>query len=151
MSELHIVFGVGEVDYVIPADEVVVLDAFDGATPVPGTPPWVTGLVQIRGDVMPLVDLRTRFGLPPLDADTETRVVVVRESGRTVGLLVERAREVVELAPGQLQPPPPGLSSDAGAFVRAVAQMDGRLLVQIDSGRVIGEEHRQDAQQQRTV
>ena len=78
MTALHVTFQVGGADYAIPATEVLHLESFESATHVPGAPAYVTGLVQVRGRVVPVVDLRTRFGLPAADRTIDHRIVVVR-------------------------------------------------------------------------
>jgi purine-binding chemotaxis protein CheW len=140
MSTLHVVFKVAGAEYAIPASEVMQMESFTGATPVPGAPAHVTGLVQVRGRVVPVVDARARFGLPPVDRTLDSRVVVGQLGSRTVGLLVDSAREVMKLAPEQLQPPPPMVVEQAQGFVKAVAQVGPRLVMLIDFSRVIGEE-----------
>ncbi|HVG59903.1 MAG TPA: chemotaxis protein CheW [Hyalangium sp.] len=140
MSALHVVFKVAGAEYAIPASEVMQMESFTGATPVPGAPAHVAGLVQVRGRVVPVVDARARFGLPPVDRTIDSRVVVGQLGSRTVGLLVDSAREVMKLAPEQLQPPPPMVAEQAQGFVKAVAQVGQRLVMLIDFSRVIGEE-----------
>jgi purine-binding chemotaxis protein CheW len=140
MSTLHVVFKVAGAEYIIPASEVMQMESFTGATPVPGAPAHVAGLMQVRGRVVPVVDARARFGLPPADRTLDSRVVVGQLGSRTVGLLVDSAREVMKLAPEQLQPPPPMVAEQAEGFVKAVAQVGPRLVMLIDFSRVIGEE-----------
>lgn len=140
MSVLHVLFKVGDADYVLPASDVVQMESFSGATRVPGTAPFVAGLVQVRGRVVPVVDLRARFGLPAQAPTLDTRVVIVQDDERTVGLLVDSAREVLQLAPDALQPPPAVLANDGHGFVKAVAQAGERLVMLIDFAKVIGEE-----------
>lgn len=140
MSLLHVVFKVAGAEYAIPASEVLQMESFTGATPVPGAPAHVAGLVQVRGRVVPVVDARARFGLPPVQHTLDSRVVVGQLGSRTVGLLVDSAREVLKLAPDQLQPPPQLVAEQAQGFVKAVAQVGSRLVMLIDFPRVIGEE-----------
>ena len=154
MSVLHVVFRVGSAEYVLPAADVLQMESFTGATPVPGSPPYVAGLVQVRGRVLPVIDARARFGLPPAERTLDTRVVVGQLGARTVGLIVDSAREVVKLDPAQLKPPPPLVAEQARGFVKAVAQLGGsasgnetrngsgggRLLMLIDLPKVVGEE-----------
>lgn len=140
MSVLHVVFKVDGAEYALPASDVLQMESFTGATPVPGAPPHVAGLVQVRGRVIPVVDARVRFGLPPVERSLDTRVVVGQLGNRTVGLLVDSAREVLKLDPAQVKPPPPLVVEGARGFVRAVAQVGPRLVMLIDFPRVIGEE-----------
>ncbi len=79
MNALHVLFKVAAVDYAMPAADVLQMESFTSATRVPGTPSYVAGLVQIRGRVVPVVDLRARFELPPVTPSLDTRVVVVQQ------------------------------------------------------------------------
>ncbi len=140
MSSLHIMFRVADATYVVAADDVVVMESFEGATRVPGAAEHVAGLVQIRGAVVPVVDLRARFRLPPAEPTLDTRVVVVQAGARRVGLLVDSARDVVRIAADAFQPPPAAIRRQASGFVKAVAQVAGRLVMLIDHLQVVGEE-----------
>jgi len=139
-SELYVVFRVGAGDYALPASTVLEMESFTGATPVPGAAPHVAGLVQIRGRVIAVVDLRARFGMPALQASLENRVVVIDYAGRRVGLLVDNAREVMKLDAEAFQPPPEVVSEQAQGFVKAVAQTGSRLLMLLDPERVLTQE-----------
>jgi purine-binding chemotaxis protein CheW len=140
MKELYVLFKVNSVDYALPASDVLYMDSYTGATRVPGAPEYVVGLVQIRARVVTVVDLRARFGLGPTKPELETRVIVVKREPRTVGLLVESAREVVLLEPEQLRDPPDILTGGAGLAVRSVAQIGSRLVMLVDVDRLIGTE-----------
>jgi len=141
MSLLHVVFRVGGAEYALPASDVLQMESFEGATPVPGAPPYVAGIIHVRGRVVPVVDLRVRFGLPPAERSLDSRVVVVDRAGRTVGLLADSAREVVKLDPTTLQAPPSMMSVEgAESFVKSVAYVQKRLLMLLDCAKVIGEE-----------
>lgn len=140
MSDLYVLFRVANADYVLPSNDVLHMESFTGATFVPGAPPWVTGLAQIRRRVVPVVDLRLRFGLPAIEPTLDSRVVVVQCDERNVGLLVDSAREVTRLNADQFRPPPELVAQQAAGYVTSVAQSGTRLLLLIDSRKVIGEE-----------
>ncbi|AUX21905.1 chemotaxis protein CheW [Sorangium cellulosum] len=140
MIDLHVVLKVADTEYVISAADVLHMESYSGATRVPGTRDYVGGLIQIRGRVVPVVALRARFGLPSAEPTLDSRVIVVQHGGRTVGLLVDSAREVVTIAADELRPPPEIMAEESAGFVRAVAQLGKRLVMLVDVGRVIGEE-----------
>ena len=135
---LYVVFVVNGSEYALPADTVLQMESFEGATAVPLSPPFVIGVVQIRGRVLPVVDLRVRFGGTPGERVLDNRVVVGQHGERVVGLLVDSAREVTKIARSALKPPPPIVASPG--FVRAVAQLGPRLVMILDFAKVIGEE-----------
>ncbi len=140
MSILHVVFKVAGTEYALPAEQVLQMESFSGATQVPGTPAYVAGIVQVRGKVVPVVDLRARFGLDRGEQTLDSRIVVGQEGQRPVALLVDRAREVVKLEVDQLEPPPPLVADETQGFVKAVARLGTRLVMLIDFKKVIGEE-----------
>ena len=119
MNPLHVAFRVGSAEYAIPAAAVLHLELFETATHVPGAPAYVAGLVQVRGRVMPVVDLRARFGLAPVAHTIDQRVIVVQLGARVAGLLVDSSREVVQLDPGTFERPPELVERAAAGFVTA--------------------------------
>ncbi len=139
-ATLHVVFKVDGCEYVLPSHTVLQMESFTGATPVPGAPAFVLGITQIRGRIVPVVDLRLRFGAARGPVTLDNRVVVGQEGDRIVGLLVDSAREVIKIAPAQLKPPPPILDRQGGGFVKAVAQLGPRVMLLVDFAKVIGEE-----------
>lgn len=140
MTTLHVAFKVGSAEYVVSADQVLHLETFTEATHVPGAPAFVTGLVQVRGRLVPVVDLRTRFGLAPAERSLDNRVIVVQVGARVAGMLVDSARDVLRLDEGSFEPPPDLVNDQAAGFVKAVTTVAQRLLLVVDVPRVIGEE-----------
>lgn len=140
MSILHVVFKVSGADYVVAAADVLQMESYAGATRVPGALPYVAGVVQVRGRVVPIVDLRVRFGLPAAEPTLDSRIVVVQYRDRTVGLLADSAREVIKLTAEQLQAPPRLVADGEDSFVKAVAHLGQRMLMLVDFVKVIGED-----------
>lgn len=140
MSTLHVLFKVGSSDFALPASEIVEMESFSGATRVPGAEAHVAGMVRIRGKVIPVIDLRARFGLPPIERGLDARVIVVRENDRFVGLLADSAREILKIALDDFKPPPAVIADAASGFVRSVAQAGPRLVMKIDFAKVIGKD-----------
>jgi purine-binding chemotaxis protein CheW len=140
---LHVTFRVGSVDYALPAAQVLQLESYQTATHVPGARAHVAGLVQVRGRVVPVVDLRTWFGLPPIEWTLDHRVVIVQVGTRVAGLLVDSAREVLQLDEADFERPPemPEASEHhRGGFVTAAAMVAKRLFLRVDVARILGEE-----------
>lgn len=140
MSSLHVTFRVGTAEYVIPAAQVLHLESYEAATHVPGAPSYVAGLVQVRGRVVPVVDLRKRFGLPPTDHALAHRVVVVQLGTRVAGLLVDSAREVIELDEATFRDAPELVKRGSSGFVLGVVSVRDRLFLIVDVSRLIGQE-----------
>jgi purine-binding chemotaxis protein CheW len=140
MSLLHLLFKVAGSEYALPYSEVLHMESFAGATRVPGAPSYVAGLMQVRGRVLPVIDLRVRFGLEPQGVTADSRVVVVQSGKRALALLADSAREVVKIDPGEYRAAPEMVAETGQGFVKSVAHTGNRLVMLIDLQRVIGEE-----------
>jgi purine-binding chemotaxis protein CheW len=144
MSALFVVFRVGEGHYALAAEHVLQLESFAGVTAVPGALPHVAGIVQVRGRIVPVIDLRLRFGLPAVEPVLDTRIVVVEYNGRTVGLRVDSGREVTRLEVEQFQATPAIVSEQSSGFVLGIARVGERILMLVDLAKVLGEEKTHD-------
>lgn len=140
MNSLHVICEVGETEYAIPAEDVFQMESYSGSTPVPGAAAYVTGLVQIRGQVVPVLNLRVRFGMEPLPPTLETRIVVLKFGNRLVGILVDSAREVQDISAELFKDPPDVVTVQSGGFIKSVAQLKNRIIMLLDAEKVIGEE-----------
>ena len=140
MSVLHVVFKVGKSEYALAAADVLQMESYSGATAVPGSKPWVSGIIQVRGRIVPVVDLRLRFGLPKQELGVDSRVVVATHGERAVALLVDAAREVVKLEIEKWQPPPQMVAQEAQGLVKAVAQIGQRLVMLLDLAQLMEKE-----------
>jgi len=134
-DDLHLVCTVGDAAYALPARRVIELETYPGATPVPGVRPWVAGLVQVRGRVIPAIDLRARFGLPAAVRTLDTRAVLVELEQRVVALVVDAAREVVRLPPELRRPAGAG---DHGDHIGGVAELAHRRFLLVDLESLLG-------------
>ena len=136
---LHVVFSLAGAEYALPVATVLQMESYDGATLVPGAPSYVAGIVTVRGRVVPVIDLRLRFGLPPAELTLDTRIIVTESQGRVVALRVDSAREVLQLDVAQHQPAPSVISERAQGFVQAVHPVGPRLLLIADLPKILGE------------
>jgi purine-binding chemotaxis protein CheW len=118
--------------YAIPSDSIEQLEMVGSITPVPNTPAFVEGVTSVRGRVLPVVSLRPRFGFPRVAHDLRSRLVVVRCEQRTVGLIVDGAREFASIEPDTIQPPPEGLADLSSRYLRGMAHLGDRLVLVLD-------------------
>jgi purine-binding chemotaxis protein CheW len=137
--KLHVVFTLAGAEYALPIDAVLQMESFAGATLVPGAPAYVAGIVTVRGLVVPVVDLRVRFGLQPSELTLDTRIIVTESKGRVVALRVDSAREVLKVDVDKHQPAPSFISERASGFVSGVHALGKRLLLLVDLPKILGE------------
>ncbi len=128
-------------EYAIEILRVQEIKGWERATRVPHTPPYVLGVVNLRGAIVPLIDMRRRFGLEPVVLGQATVVVVVRVGASTaeriVGLVVDAVCEVHRIPASDVQAPPEvGAGSETG-FIRGLAAVEGRMLILLDLDRLV--------------
>jgi purine-binding chemotaxis protein CheW len=130
--EPYILFEVAGTTYALPSRLIQQVDMIEQVTPVPNAPPGVDGLVLSRGQIIPALNLRVQLGFERRSYDGRSRLVVVQRQGRTVGLVVDSAREFLWLTDDQLQPPPEGIPDASRRTMAAVAALGERLIVLLD-------------------
>jgi purine-binding chemotaxis protein CheW len=128
-SEPFILFELAGTTYGVHSHAVKQMEMVEQITPVPNAPPAVEGVVFSRGQVIPTVDLRTRFGFPRIPHDLHTRLIVVQTAGRTVGFIVDAAREFVSIPTEAIQPPADTISAQSGRYLEGVATLGDRLVL----------------------
>jgi len=106
-------------------------------TRVPDAPSVVRGVVNLRGRVVPVVDLRLRLGLPAIDIDATRRILVLPARGRWIGVLVDRVENIERVRPSEVQPVPPDVLTERSDYFRGVTRKEERLIVLLDSDRVL--------------
>jgi len=94
----------------------------------------------LRSTVIPIVDLRTRFGLPDQEASDETRIMVVNVVDKTLGIIVDAVSEVLRVSPEQISPPPPTVAGLGKEYLTGLIKLESRLLILLDIDQILGEE-----------
>jgi purine-binding chemotaxis protein CheW len=133
----YILFTVAGTTYALRSGEVRHMEMIEGITRVPNAPSFVDGVVFSRGQVVPVVNLRARFGFERASPDLRTRLIVVQSAARLVGLVVDSAREFVNIPPDAIQPPHEALAGMSGRYVKGVASIGGRLILVLDLSRIL--------------
>ena len=131
-SDSYVLFELAGATYALRSDDVAQLEMVGTPTPVPNAPAYVDGVVSVRGQVIPAVSLRARFGFARAERDLRSRLIVVRAQGRTVGLVVDSAREFASIPPDAIRPLPDGVDGTSGRYLRGVAHRAERLVLIVD-------------------
>jgi purine-binding chemotaxis protein CheW len=112
-------------------------------TRVPQTPTYVKGLINLRSTVIPVVDLRIRFGLPESEATDASRIMVVHVGGKTIGIVVDSVSEVLRVSTDQIAPPPPTVAKGGTEYLTGLVKLDKHLLILLDIDKVLAEGERE--------
>ena len=111
-------------------------------TSVPRAPEFIRGVINLRGRILPVLDLKRKLGLGEVEAGRATRIVVVRVKERLLGLLVDGASQVLKVAVSRIEPAPEEVVEKGGDYIRGVAKLDDRLIILVDLERLLAHELR---------
>ena len=131
-------FTIGEEEFGVDILKVQEINRMPEVTRVPNAPEYVDGVINLRGKVIPIIDLRRRFGLERKEKDKNTRIVVVELSGKIVGFVVDAVNEVLRIPRSVTEPPPSAAAGTNSEFITAVGKLDDRLLTLLDLEKVLG-------------
>lgn len=123
-----IAFHVGEQTYCIDIITVREIRGWTPATPLPHAPSFVRGVINLRGSVLPVVDLAARLGLPIKEPTARHAVIVVQSNGQIVGLLVEAVSNIMTIAPDAIQPTPEVASELSKSFIQGIVAADQQVI-----------------------
>ncbi len=108
--------------------------------PVPGAPHYVLGIINLRGNVVTVIDTRCRFGLPSGDIDDASRIIVIESEQQVVGILVDSVAEVVELRGSEIDSAPNVGNEESSKYIQGVATQESDLLIVVDLNKLLSEE-----------
>jgi len=129
-------------EYGVDVRQVQEIRRMSEITSVPRAPEFIRGVINLRGRILPVLDLKRKLGLGEVAAGRATRIVVVRVCERLLGLLVDGASQVLKIAVSRIEPPPEEVLEKGGDYIRGVAKLDDRLIILVDLGRLLAHELR---------
>lgn len=128
-SEIELLsFKLGEDEYCVGITSVREIRGWTRPTPLPHAPGHLRGVINLRGTVLPVIDLSLRLGMPPVGGDARNVIIVVQIVGKTIGLLVHAVSDILALRTEDLQPPPEAASISGPRFIDHLAIVEGRMV-----------------------
>ncbi len=135
-------FNIGEEEFGVDILKVQEINRMVDVTRVPNTPEYVDGVINLRGKVIPIIDLRRRFGMARKEKDKNSRIIVVELNSKVLGFVVDAVSEVLRIQKSVSEPPPPIIAGIDADYITAIAKLENRLLILLDLERVLTtEEH----------
>lgn len=128
----YLTFQLMSEQYGVAIETVREINQFGEITPVPRTPEYVKGVMNLRGKIIPVVNLRVKFGMQPQDTTRDTCIIVIDTEIGQVGMIVDSVKEVVDLHEAQIEPSPVLGNENAMSFVRGMGKVDNRVVILVD-------------------
>jgi purine-binding chemotaxis protein CheW len=144
--EPFILFELAGTTYGVRSQYVQQIEMIDDVASVPNAHPAVEGVVLVRGQVIPALNLRTRFGFERIQRELRSRLVVINTGTRVVGLFVDTAREFIKIPTESIEPPPEALTGLSGHYLEGVATIDERMILILDLDAVLDLEYEVEPQ-----
>jgi purine-binding chemotaxis protein CheW len=133
-----VTFNLGNEEYAVAILKVQEINRMKEITRVPNSPSYVEGVINLRGKVIPVVNLRSKFGLDNKENNEQTRIMIMDIQGITMGLVVDSVSEVLRIPSSTVEPTPPMASNISAEFIKGIAKMDERLIILLDMDRLLG-------------
>lgn len=137
MERQLVVFNLADAHYGVPIEQVQEIIRFTKVTGIPKAPKSMLGVINLRNRVIPVLNLRDRFGFPAKKADHASRIIVSNVQGSTVGLFVDSVTEVISIDEAAVEPAPPAAADWDAQFVEGICKVDGQLILALDLAAVV--------------
>jgi purine-binding chemotaxis protein CheW len=137
-------FKLGPEEYGVDIAQVQEINRMVTVTNVPRAPAFMEGVINLRGQLIPIIDLRTRFGMPRAEHTKNTRIVVTEVGTKRVGMVVDSVSEVLRLPLDAIEPAPDMISGVDTEYIRGVGKMNDRLIILLDLAKVVTNSERRD-------
>ncbi len=139
-GDQYLTFLLGEEEYGVQILRVQEIKGYTGVTRIPNTPPYVKGVLNLRGTIVPIVDLRMKFGMPQEEYSKTTVIIVVEVKGRVMGVIVDAVSDVMNIASKDIQPAPEFDDSVDVSFIDGIGSYGDSLVTFLDIDRVLSSE-----------
>ena len=132
-----VVFNLGKEEYGLDIQKVTTIEKLMTIARVPKTPKFIKGVINLRGEIIPTVDLRTRFNLPEIDETEDTRIIIIKIDELSVGLIVDLVLEVLQLAEDSMENITSFSSDLSMDYILGVGKIDGRIITLLNLEKLI--------------
>lgn len=139
-----VVFQLGKETYGVEISKVWEIITMQPITQVPHTAEFIEGIINLRGRVIPVIDLRKRFELAHEDFTRATRIVVIEISSNTLGMIVDGVSEVLRISSDIVEPPPPAITNIDADYLQGVAKLEDRLIILLNLDKVLTRQERME-------
>ncbi len=138
-----VVFDLNGEAYGVDIESVREIIRMQDITRVPRTPDFVEGVINLRGKVIPVVELRKRFSLPAMERSKDNRIVNVDISGQEIGMVVDAVTEVLRISSDSVEPPSSVITTADSGYLRGIAKLEDKLIILLDLDQVLSTEERE--------
>lgn len=133
----YVTFKIGKEYYGLPIENVLSIEKPSKTTRIPNAPDYVIGLINLRGDVIPVIDLRTKLGMEKKQVDKDSRIIIIKEKEIVVGLMVDSSKDVLDIDEENVDKPPTDESNTIIDYISGIGKKDERLIFILNSLKLL--------------
>lgn len=138
-SKQFVIFRIDDQEFGANIHKVSIVEKMMNITRVPGTPPYIKGVINLRGEIIPIMSLRLKFGLPEIEADDDTRIVIFKFDECNLGVVVDGVNEVVSFNDSDIESVTSITNDRSLDYIIGIAKADGRLITLLNIEKLISE------------
>lgn len=133
----YVIFKLGKEYYGLPIEKVVSLEKMIKPTRIPNGPKHVKGVINLRGEVISIIDLRQRLNMNTKEIDNNSRIIIVSEEDIVAGLIVDSSSEVIEIFKENIDNPPTSTNNDSLSYISGIGKVENRLVILLDLSKIL--------------
>ncbi|MBA4389346.1 MAG: chemotaxis protein CheW [Syntrophus sp. (in: bacteria)] len=139
-----VTFKLGSEEFAVDILKVQEINKMMNITKIPNAPAFIEGVINLRGKIIPIVDLRKRLGFKDQDYDKSTRIIVVELDGLVLGFIVDSVSEVLRIPENTIEPPPTMIAGIESEYIEGIGKVDDRLLILLELKKIFSSPERKD-------
>ncbi len=138
----YVIFNLGNEEYGVDIMKVKEISEFKESTKVPNAPYFVDGIINLRGEIIPIVNLKKRFNIDNNDVDSDTRIIVINLNERNVGFVVDEASQVLRINDNDIDPAPEIIAGIERQYITGVGKVDEKIIILLDLEKILTDEEK---------
>ncbi|MBC7475620.1 MAG: chemotaxis protein CheW [Candidatus Sericytochromatia bacterium] len=139
-----VVFKLDNDEYCVPVSQAREIQTYTIPTRIPNTPEFVEGVINLRGQIIPILDLKKRFKSGATDINIATRVIIIDMDGELIGIIVDTVSEVLKISSSRFEIPPEAVKTSINSnYISSIGKIDGRLIIMVDLAKVLNDEEKE--------
>lgn len=136
-TKQYIVFSLGEERFGIDSLKITTIDRLKTITRVPKTPDYIKGVINLRGDIIPVMDLRARFKLPPVEETEETRIIILKLEEISIGVIVDQVLQTIQLGEDSIENTSSLINSSVSDYIHGIGKVNGEIVTLLNFEKLV--------------
>lgn len=137
LTDRYLTFFINKQTYAVEIRHITEIIGIQKITKVPNVKPFIIGIINLRGIIVPIIDIRKRFNMAPKEFDEKTCIIVINYDGVEIGLIVDEVAEVINIPFDELSPPPETNKGTESRFIEAMAKINSRIIILLNPDKVL--------------